>query len=56
MRVFEWLQSAAGYRRHTDQGAAMAEYALLLAGVAMVVAGSAALFGGRLSALYESFF
>lgn len=44
------------HRRHDDDlGAAMVEYALLLAGIAVVVGAAVGLFGGRLNTVFGTF-
>jgi Flp pilus assembly pilin Flp len=56
MQVVDLLRSGFGWSRRGDTGAAMVEYVLLAAGIAVVVGGAAALFGGRLLAVYGTFF
>jgi len=46
--VQNWLTA----RRRDECGAALLEYGFIVVGVAVVVAGAAAAFGGRLTALY----
>jgi Flp pilus assembly pilin Flp len=53
MRAFRMFRQLVTQR--DDRGAAMAEYGLLLAGIATVVAGAAVAFGGRLQGLYANF-
>lgn len=43
-------------RSRDEKGAAMAEYALLVVGIAVVVAVAAAAFGERLTKLFGTFF
>ena len=43
-------------RNNNETGAAFAEYGLLLTGIAVVAAGSVALFGGRVATLYTVIF
>lgn len=55
MTIFERLYVAVsmiqGRRQHTEKGASMVEYALLVAGMAVVVAAATILLGTRITSL-----
>ncbi|WP_157413029.1 Flp family type IVb pilin [Aeromicrobium sp. Root236] len=54
MRAHRLLRKLAT-TRHDEAGAAMAEYALVAVGIAVVVALAAAAFGGRVAAMFATF-
>lgn len=57
MTTLHRLPSSFRPQRPVDErGAAMAEYALLLSGIAAVVFVAVGLFGGRLSTVFAGFF
>ena len=60
MRIFERIYLAMAMlqdrRERGDKGAAMVEYALLVAGIAVVVGGAVALLGGRVSTMFGTLF
>jgi Flp pilus assembly pilin Flp len=53
MNVFTLIHKLAARVRKDDKGAAMAEYGLLLAGIAMVVAAAVVALGGAVVSLYD---
>jgi len=54
-RIYMSTARARHRRKDGDRGAATVEYALLFAGVAMVVTVAVVLFGGRLLAAFNGF-
>jgi Flp pilus assembly pilin Flp len=53
MNVFTLLHRLAARARRDDNGAAVAEYGLLLVGIAVVVAGAVVALGGAVSGLFD---
>jgi Flp pilus assembly pilin Flp len=53
MNVFTLIHRLTARVRKDDKGAAMAEYSLLAAGVAVTVAAAVWAFGGAVLALYD---
>ncbi|HEY7068836.1 MAG TPA: hypothetical protein VH479_01925 [Acidimicrobiales bacterium] len=53
MTVLTLLHRLASRAQRDDKGAAMAEYGLLLAGIAAVVAAAAYAFGGGVAGLFN---
>jgi Flp pilus assembly pilin Flp len=53
MNVFTLLHRLAARARRDDNGAALAEYGVLLVGIAVVVAGAVVALGGAVSGLFD---
>lgn len=53
-KLFTKVQAAVATRQQDEEGAAMVEYGLLVALIAVVVAVGAGLLGGRIDALFDS--
>ena len=54
MAVFVYVQNALFNLRRRDEGQTMAEYALILGGIAIVVILALVFLGGRIRDLFES--
>ena len=48
------VQSAIAARRNDEEGAAMVEYGLLVAGIAVVAAAAVFVLGGDIDAMFDS--
>ena len=53
MNLIPFIQAFVATRRNDEKGAAMVEYGLLVAGIAVVVAVAVFALGGRISALFD---
>jgi pilus assembly protein Flp/PilA len=53
MNLITFLQSFIATRRQDEKGAAMVEYGLLVAGIAVVVGVAVAALGGRITDLFD---
>lgn len=55
-RIYMTMTVLADRRDRGDKGAAMVEYALLVAGIAVVVGAAALALGGRVQAMFDGLF
>lgn len=55
-RIYMTMATLQGRREQGDKGAAMVEYALLVAGIAVVVGVAAAALGGRVTTMFGTLF
>jgi pilus assembly protein Flp/PilA len=53
MNIIQFLQAFVASRREDDKGAAMVEYGILVAGIAVLVMVAVFALGGRIDALFD---
>lgn len=53
MNIIQFLQTFVATRREDDKGAAMVEYGILVAGIAVLVMVAVFALGGRIDALFD---
>ncbi len=53
LSIISFIQTFFADRRDDDKGAAMVEYGLLVAGIAVVVGAAAVLLGGAITGLFN---
>ena len=53
MNIIQFLQAFVATRREDDKGAAMVEYGILVAGIAVLVMGAVFVLGGEIRDLFD---
>jgi pilus assembly protein Flp/PilA len=53
MNIIQFLQAFVATRREDDKGAAMVEYGILVAGIAVLVMAAVFALGGRIDTLFD---
>jgi pilus assembly protein Flp/PilA len=54
MSIISYIQAFVATRREDDKGAAMVEYGILIAGIAVLVMAAVFLLGARIDTMFDS--